>query len=78
MTAGLTDKQVQAKLDQITKLSRELVAEGERRYGARIDLFACDSSLYLMSGDNNANADERRQFIKFTADGYCAISGGGW
>jgi hypothetical protein len=80
--AGMSDKTLQRKLNQLAALANELHAEAQRRYGRMGGVFLeADGSLHIVSGDDmgrNTTASARQKFVKFTADGPCFMGAGAW
>jgi hypothetical protein len=76
----MSDKEVQKKLDQLTKIANELEDEAKRRYGPFGFLFfEADGSFHLMENDaENASPATRQEFIKFTSRGHCRMGAGAW
>lgn len=73
----MTDRQLQAKLNQLRKLANELDAEAKRRYGQQAGLFfEADGAFHIMSGD--CDSYKRQEFIEFSSDGYCTMGAGAW
>ena len=75
----MTDKQIQAKLDQLCKIANELVDEAKARYGKDGNLFfESDGTFHLMDGDNEGSASERQESVRFSSSGYCRMGAGAW
>lgn len=82
--AGMTDKQVQSKLNRIAKLCNELDAEAKRRYGEKGNLYFSDEGYFhLMKGEQHDELSvwhsvQRQDRITFSSVGYCRLGAGSW
>jgi hypothetical protein len=75
----MTDKEVQKKLNQLTKIANELGKEAERRYGPDGNLFfESDGAFHLMDGDSHGGILDRQKHVRFTSDEYCTMGAGVW
>ena len=75
----MTDKQVQAKLNQLARLCDELRAEAHRRYGSEGNLFfESDGHFHLMAGDlTEGEVSQRQQYVRFSSV-FCSLGTGSW
>lgn len=74
----MTDKTLQAKLDEFVRLGNLLDAEAKRRYGADGFLFhEADGWLHIMDGDDNRTGD-RQSHIQFSASVPVRWGAGTW
>lgn len=76
----MTDAEIQKKLNLLTKISNELVAEGKRRWGEEAILFfEAEGSFHLMSrDDSDACSTDRQKGVEFSSQGYCKMDCGAW
>lgn len=75
----MTDKQVQEKLDQMTRLANELSKEAKRRYGREACLFfESEGAFHILSEVSYGSCRERQEAIKFTSAGYANMECGSW
>lgn len=75
----MTDRVLQNKLNQIAKLSNELVAEAERRYGREGGLFfEAEGGFHIMSNDSDGNLASRQSFVEFSSSVYSRMGAGAW
>jgi hypothetical protein len=76
----MDDKTVQRKLNQLTKISNELVAETKRRFGDDGNVFyEAEGAFHFMDGDEfNGTGPERQAHIVMSSSKRCLIDCGGW
>lgn len=80
----MSDKQLQNKLNQLSKLANELCDEAKARYGDSGGLFfESGGQFHLMSADANTDAEyadvgARQAHIQFSSNGYCRMGSGAW
>lgn len=79
----MTDSQIQAKLNQLTKIANELNLEAKHRYGGEGNLFfESAGQFHLMDGDAPGDYEGgpavRQEHIRFTSTGYCRMGSGAW
>lgn len=75
----MTDVTIQKKLDQLVKLSNELIEEAQKRYGQTGQLYYdAGGSFYLMSGDCLGTGKQRQEYIKFHSEKMCNLGAGAW
>ncbi|MDQ2077505.1 hypothetical protein [Marinimicrobium sp. ABcell2] len=81
--AGMDDKTVQRKLNQLVKIANELDQEATRRYGRDAKLFyEAEGQFHLMAGDDSpsqgSSISSRQQHVAFSSDGVCNMDCGAW
>ena len=76
----MTDAQVQAKLDQLVKLSNELVKEARRRYGPQGQLlYEADGGFHFMKHDESDSGISNRQTgVVMSSRGHSLMDCGAW
>ena len=77
----MDDKTVQRKLNQLRKISNEMVDEAKRRYGPEGMLFfEAEGTFHLMDGDADPSQSgvERQKHVRLSSDGFCRMGCGAW
>ena len=75
----MDDKTIQRKLNQLRKISNELVEEAKERYGKDGQLFyECEGYFHLMDGDDMNRAHARQKYVKFQSKKPCMMGCGAW
>lgn len=75
----MTDKEIQRRLNQLTKIANELVDEAKRRYGDEAHLFfEAEGTFHIMDGDSDDGIAARVKCVRFSSDGSCRMGGGAW
>lgn len=68
----LQDKDIQRKLNQLTKITNELAEEARRRHGSSGGIYyEAHGIFYFMSGDDMDN-------VEFSSDNIAKMDCGGW
>jgi len=75
--AVMTDSQLQAKLDQLTKLTNEIDREIVRRYGREARLFYESDGFFHVMTDDTGGLD-RQQFVKMSSNKVSRLQCGSW
>lgn len=74
----MDDKTMQRKLDQLVKISNELVEEARRRYGKDAQLFfEAGGDFHIMTHDDGA-VRNRQNAVVMTSKGHCRLDCGIW
>lgn len=74
----MDDRTAQRKLDQLVKISNELVEEAKERYGNDAQLFfEAGGTFYIMTHDDGA-VRNRQDAVVMHSNGYCQLSCGIW
>lgn len=75
----MTDKEIQKKLDLLTRVANELQAEAVRRYDhPEAGLFYADGAFNIMSGDSDEACHNRQEYVRFSSTGLCRMDSGAW
>lgn len=75
----MDDKTIQRKLNQLRKISNELVEEAKERYGKDGQLFyECEGYFHLMDGDDMNGAHARQNHSRFRSSGPSRMGCGAW
>ena len=77
----MDDKTIQKKLNHMVKIANELEREAKKRWGTNAEsglFYESEGSFYVMSGDSDASASERQEFVKFSSHGFCNMGCGAW
>lgn len=75
----MKDSDVQAKLNQLTRIANELHEEVKRRYGATGELFfEAEGQFHFMKKHEGENAGERHKGIVLSSDGFAKMDCGAW
>lgn len=75
----MKDEQLRRKLNQLRKITNELVDEAQRRYGPEALLFyESGGNFHIMTEDPEGSSDERQACIRFSSEGYCKMDCGSW
>ena len=75
----LTDRQIQAKLNQLVKIANELQSAAKQRYGEEAFLFyESEGGFHIMAGDSDSDNVIRQNFIRASSHGWCRMGCGAW
>jgi hypothetical protein len=74
---NLTDKEIQRKLNQLTKLANELDAEAKRRW-EKGGLFYADGDFNLLNNCEDMEYPSQDEIVEFRSKGLCRMDSGAW
>lgn len=78
----MSEKQMQAALDKIVKLSAELDNAIKDRWGKQAFVFVeAEGGIHIMTGDSDpdkGNSSDRQKFIALSGKGRHALEVGAW